>query len=58
MAELAQQGDKLNVFISYSRADLVFADQLYAALGALTSSLALTGTASPAATSGKSVSAT
>ena len=33
MAESAQQGDKLNVFISYSRDDLAFADQLDAALG-------------------------
>ena len=32
MAEAAQQGDKLNVFISYSRDDLDFADQLRAAL--------------------------
>ena len=32
MAELAQQDHKLNVFISYSRADLAFADQLDAAL--------------------------
>jgi len=29
----ARQGDKLNVFISYSRDDLAFADQLDAALG-------------------------
>ena len=34
MAGSAHPGDKLNVFISYSRADLAFADQLYAALGA------------------------
>jgi hypothetical protein len=33
MAEAARQGDKLNVFISYSRDDLAFADQLDAALG-------------------------
>src|SRR5271166_6647160 len=33
MAEAAGQGDKLNVFISYSRDDLAFADQLDAALG-------------------------
>ena len=33
MAESARQGDKLNVFISYSRDDLAFADQLDAALG-------------------------
>jgi len=33
MAEAAGQGDKLNVFISYSRDDLDFADQLDAALG-------------------------
>jgi hypothetical protein len=33
MAESAQQGGKLNVFISYSRDDLAFADQLDAALG-------------------------
>jgi hypothetical protein len=33
MAESAWQGDKLNVFISYSREDLAFADQLDAALG-------------------------
>jgi hypothetical protein len=33
MAQSAQQGDKLNVFISYSRDDLAFADQLDAALG-------------------------
>ncbi len=33
MAEPARQGDKLNVFISYSRDDLAFADQLDAALG-------------------------
>ncbi len=32
MAELAEQGGKLNVFISYSRDDLKFADQLRAAL--------------------------
>jgi site-specific DNA-cytosine methylase len=32
MAESAQQGGKLNVFISYSRDDLDFADQLRAAL--------------------------
>jgi hypothetical protein len=32
MAEAVGQGDKLNVFISYSRADLAFADQLDAAL--------------------------
>src|SRR5271166_5790668 len=32
MAEAAGQGDKLNVFISYSRDDLAFADQLDAAL--------------------------
>ena len=32
MAEAAQQGGKLNVFISYSRKDLAFADQLRAAL--------------------------
>ena len=32
MAEATQQGDKINVFISYSRADLAFADQLDAAL--------------------------
>src|ERR1700722_1040163 len=33
MAEAAQQDAKLNVFISYSRDDLDFADQLDAALG-------------------------
>ena len=33
MTEAARQGDKLNVFISYSRDDLAFADQLDAALG-------------------------
>jgi len=33
MAAAAGQGDKLNVFISYSRDDLDFADQLDAALG-------------------------
>ena len=33
MAEAAGQGGKLNVFISYSRDDLAFADQLDAALG-------------------------
>jgi TIR domain len=33
MAESTHQGDKLNVFISYSRGDLAFADQLDAALG-------------------------
>jgi hypothetical protein len=33
MAESAQQGGKLNAFISYSRDDLAFADQLDAALG-------------------------
>ena len=32
MAESTHQGDKLNVFISYSRDDLAFADQLRAAL--------------------------
>jgi len=32
MAESAQQGGKLNVFISYSRRDLAFADQLDACL--------------------------
>ena len=32
MTETAGHGDKLNVFISYSRDDLAFADQLYAAL--------------------------
>jgi hypothetical protein len=32
MAESAQQGDKINVFISYSRKDLAFADQLDACL--------------------------
>jgi hypothetical protein len=32
MAESAQQGGKLNVFISYSRDDLAFADQLDASL--------------------------
>ncbi len=32
MAEAARQGDKLNVFISYSRDDLDFADQLDASL--------------------------
>src|SRR5208282_5347585 len=32
MVEAARQGDKLNVFISYSRDDLAFADQLDAAL--------------------------
>jgi hypothetical protein len=32
MAEAAQQGEKLNVFISYSRDDIAFADQLRAAL--------------------------
>ena len=32
MAEAAKQGDRLNVFISYSRDDLDFADQLDAAL--------------------------
>jgi TIR domain/WD domain, G-beta repeat len=32
MAETARQGDKLNVFISYSRDDLAFADQLRVAL--------------------------
>jgi hypothetical protein len=32
MAGAAQQGDKLNVFISYSRADLDFAEQLCAFL--------------------------
>jgi hypothetical protein len=34
MAEAAGQGNKLNVFISFSRDDLAFADQLYAALEA------------------------
>jgi hypothetical protein len=34
MAEAGQAGGKLNVFISYSRDDLDFADQLYSALGA------------------------
>ena len=34
MAESGQQGGKLNVFISYNRDDLAFADQLYAALEA------------------------
>ncbi|MBV8106536.1 MAG: TIR domain-containing protein, partial [Hyphomicrobiales bacterium] len=34
MAGAAGQGDKLNVFISYSRDDLAFADQLHAALPA------------------------
>ena len=34
MAEAAGQASKLNVFFSYSRDDLDFADQLYAALGA------------------------
>ena len=34
MTETAGQASKLNVFISYSREDLDFADQLYAALGA------------------------
>src|SRR6516162_9694323 len=33
MTDAARQGDKLNVFISYSRDDLAFADQLDAALG-------------------------
>jgi hypothetical protein len=33
MAETAPQGNKLNVFISYSRDDLGFSDQLDAALG-------------------------
>ena len=33
MAEAGQKGGKLNVFISYSRDDLAFADQLDAALG-------------------------
>jgi hypothetical protein len=33
MAEEPQEGGKLNVFISYSRDDLGFADQLDAALG-------------------------
>ena len=33
MAEAAGQDDKLNVFISYSRDDLDFADQIDAALG-------------------------
>ena len=33
MTEMTQQSGKLNVFISYSRDDLAFADQLYAALG-------------------------
>ena len=33
MVGAAGQGDKLNVFISYSRDDLAFADQLDAALG-------------------------
>ena len=33
MAESAHQDDKLNVFISYSRDDLAFADQLDAGLG-------------------------
>ena len=32
MAEAAGQGGKLNVFISYSRDDLAFADQLDASL--------------------------
>jgi hypothetical protein len=32
MPESAQRGDKLNVFISYSRDDLAFADQLRVAL--------------------------
>jgi TIR domain len=32
MAGAAQQGGKLNVFISYSRDDLAFADQLRVAL--------------------------
>jgi hypothetical protein len=34
MTETTQQVGKLNVFVSYSRDDLAFADQLYAALGA------------------------
>jgi hypothetical protein len=34
MTEAAQQGGRLKVFISYSRDDIAFADQLYAALGA------------------------
>src|SRR6516164_7731453 len=33
MAEAVQEGGRLNVFISYSRDDLDFADQLDAALG-------------------------
>jgi hypothetical protein len=33
MAGATQQGGKLNVFISYSRDDLAFADQLDAGLG-------------------------
>src|SRR5271165_923524 len=33
MAEATQQGNKLNVFISYSRDDLGFSDQLDMALG-------------------------
>ena len=33
MAEAAGQANKLNIFISYSRDDLAFADQLDAALG-------------------------
>jgi hypothetical protein len=32
MAEATRHGDKLNVFISYSRDDLAFADQLRVAL--------------------------
>ncbi len=41
MAGSAHPGDKLNVFISYSRADLAFADQLYAALGAFNFELSI-----------------
>jgi hypothetical protein len=32
VVEAAKPGGKLNVFISYSRDDLEFADQLYASL--------------------------
>jgi hypothetical protein len=41
MTETAGQGDKLNVFISYSRDDLAFAEQLYAALEAFGFGLAM-----------------
>ena len=53
----AQQGDKLNVFISYSRDDLAFADQLDAALGPLALAQPSTGRAFRPARTGKPVSA-